>query len=80
MRITRIPCSRCGSTRLRGHSVLELKAGGLAKRHEGPGVDLCAFCRDGFVHRLKSGHQSAVNGRGAIPEGSAGQRGVLAGA
>jgi hypothetical protein len=59
--------------------ILEVKADELAKRHDEPGVDLCAFCGDRFEDWLKSGRQSAVDGLAAIHGGWAVSSTVAAG-
>ena len=46
-RFTTIHCSRCGATILGGHSIIELKAGSLATRHDEP-IDLCGECAEAF--------------------------------
>ena len=57
---------RCGSTITGGNSILELKAGDLAKRHEEPWIDLCASCADRFDDWLRSGRQDVQTVRETI--------------
>ena len=53
MRTTTIHCTRCGATILGGHSIIELKAGALAYRHDEP-IDLCGDCVERFGDWLKA--------------------------
>jgi hypothetical protein len=72
MRTTQIPCSRCGSTHLGGHSVLEIEAGDLAMRHDEPCVDLCASCVDGFEEFLESACRPPPTDAGSALGGQSG--------
>lgn len=66
MRQTLYHCNRCGASITDGrHSILEVKAGELAKRHDEPWIDLCGGCADGFENWLRSGKETAHNGLGA---------------
>jgi hypothetical protein len=67
MRTTTVHCNRCGSTIQGGHSVLELKAGDLAKRHDEPWIDLCGACSELFSSWLRSGRQDVQTVREMIP-------------
>ena len=58
-------CSRCGSPVLEGRSILEIKAGELAKRRDEPWIDLCGPCTDRFVDWLRTGKEGVQNGLGA---------------
>ena len=71
MRTTNYCCDRCGSPVLEGRSVLEVKAGELAKRHDEPWIDLCGSCTDRFVDWLRTGKEGVQNGLGATMGGLA---------
>lgn len=73
MRTTLYHCNRCGVLITDGrHSILEVKAGDLVKRHDELWIDLCGGCADGFENWLRSGKGTAHNGLGA-PMGGAGR-------
>ncbi len=57
-RSTTYICNRCGSPVLENRSILEIKAGELAKRCDGePWIDLCGSCADRFEDFLRSGKE-----------------------
>jgi len=65
MKTTTVCCDRCGAVILGGYSIIELTAGNLTKRIDGP-IDLCGECSDRFVDFLRGPHQAAHNGVGTI--------------
>jgi hypothetical protein len=61
--VTRIR-DRCGSVLIECHgSILEIKAGLLARRFSEP-LDLCTDCGSLFANWLRSGRQTRQNGPG----------------
>jgi hypothetical protein len=53
-------CDRCSAIILRGHSILDVKAGDLVKRFDAP-LDLCLDCSIAFGDWLSEPRQDATN-------------------
>jgi hypothetical protein len=62
-------CSRCGASITDARrSVLEVKAGPLAKLHDEPWLDVCGPCGDRFEDWLRSGKEAPQTGLPATPK------------